>query len=414
MAKTGLTIALQDTALGIPQQSNGNCMIVYGSTAVLESPNFVNGLALFTSYRDAQNDVAIGGSKEPEKPGNPHLLAIMKKFFEIAGTGAKLWVYSVAGAKDNFVEDNAALIQDAIVRTGSATFDNRPRIVGWVTDEDDTIAAEDATGYPSELAETVKEISTITDNLFKVGYRIANAYAVTVNEKILADSGKVATATNLATLNAPTVGIITTSSILNDEGQVLKDVGEYLGICAAISIQNSPGAVNRPASSLQAYFNAGRDGQVIEVGTLTSVLFESLGQTQAVFHRTRVQRSGRYYNDGATCNEPTMALSAIEYVRVANVVCDDAEYFFQGIINTNVPLESNGDASKLYLSSLEETFYNSYCAPRVSVGEVSEIRVTVTGDNFVGTKTLKVTIEILPSPTCREIYVYTYYVTSLE
>lgn len=410
MSKTGLTVALQDSVLGTPRQSYGNCMIVYASEKQFTSDPFKNGLALFTSYNGAEQCSDI--------KGDAHLLADIKKFYEVAGTGSKLWIYSTekTDGTDDFVTANAAQIQQVIITTGAATFDNRPRIIGWMSSTDDANIDSD-TGYPQDTTKMVGAISTIANNLFKEGYRFANVLAVTVDGSTLSSASSIAQSLNFGTLAppAPTVGVVATSSVLSEDGtQVYKSVGEALGQCAAISIQQSIGDVSRAAVSSQAYFNTAKGQPMVEVGTLASSLFDLLGPNQVIFHRTRVQRSGRYYNDGATCNADTNALSALEMVRVANAVCDDAEYYFQGIINTNVPLDSNGNAANAFTSSLEQTFYNSYCAPRISAGQVSEVQVSVSGQNFVSTRQLEVNIGILPSPTCREIFVYTFYVTKLD
>ena len=405
MAKTGLVVQLKDTALGTPRQSNGNCMIVYGASKQFTASPFTDGLALFTTYSSAAQCTDIAG--------DAHLLADVKKFYDIAGDGAKLWIYTVATAKDDFVTSNAEAIKAAIIRTGASTFDNRPRIIGWMSAEDDTV--DDTSGYPSAIETIIGAISTISDTMFKEGYRFANALAVTVDGTALSTASGIADSTNFGTISptAPTVGVVATSSVLSEDGAtVYKSVGEVLGQCAAISIQQSIGDVSRAAVSSQAYFHTAIAEPLIEVGTLAKSIFDLLGPQQVILHRTRIQRSGRYYNDGSTCNLETNALSALEFVRVANVVCDDAEYFFQGLINTPVPLDANGNAADAYTSSLEQTFYNSYCAPRVSAGECSSVEVTVTGENFVSTRQLEVSIGILPAPTCREIFVYTFYVTT--
>lgn len=408
MAITGLKVQLKDTVLGTAKQSNGNCMIVYGvATAFTDDAVFTNGLGLIASADDARQNTQI--SKDA------HLLAMIEKFYAVAGAGAKLWIYAgKTAAKDDFVTANKEAIKRAIITTGAATFDNRPRIVGYVSSAEDT-APTGTTGYPAALNTLIAGIQSISDDLFKDGYRIVNVVAPNVDADILSVVSKAAASTDFGTLApvAPSVGVVATTSVTDASGKPLKDVGEVLGLCASVGIQESIGSVARSSVSAQAYFNSLSAKTAVEVGTLTTALFEALGAKQVIFHRTRVQRSGRYYNDAATCNEATKALSEIQYVRVANVVCDDAEYYFQGIINTNVPLDSNGNAQSSYLGAIEDEFYNTYCSPRIASGQVSDIRVTVNGDKFIDKRTLTVTIEILPSPTCREIYVYTYYVTQI-
>ena len=110
-----------------------------------------------------------------------------------------------------------------------------------------------------------------------------------------------------------------------------------------------------------------------------------------------------------------MALSKLEYSRLGNAVCDDAEYFFTGILNTQAPVEPNGDLSKTYATQLNNTFYNQYCQPRISQGQCSAINVEIGAQNndFVGTKTIQVTISIQPSPNVEQVMVYVMYVKSV-
>lgn len=408
MAKTGLQVQLKDTVLGTAKQSNGNCLIVYGvATAFTDDTIFTNGLGLVTSYDDAKQNTQIAGAT--------HLLAMVEKFYSVAGAGAKLWIYAgKTAAKDDFIAANKEAIKKAIITTGAVTFDNRPRIVGYVSADEDT-APTGTTGYTAAVTTMIQAIQSISDDLFKDGYRVANFLAVNVDADILGVASKAAQSTDFGatTPAAPAVGVLATTSVLDANGKPLKDVGEALGLCALVGIQESVGSVARASVSAQAYFNTLKAKAVVEVGTLGIGVFDALGAKQVIFHRTRIQRAGRYYNDASTCNLATKALSEIQYVRVGNVVCDDAEYYFQGIINTNVPLDSKGNAQSSYLGALEDEFYNTYCAPRVASGQVSAIRVTVNGDNFIDKRTLTVSIEILPSPTCREVYVYTYYVTQI-
>ena len=76
-------------------------------------------------------------------------------------------------------------------------------------------------------------------------------------------------------------------------------------------------------------------------------------------------------------------------------------------------VEGNGAT---YATQIENNFYNLYCQPRISQRQCSGIRVTVAAqdNNFVSTRTILVSIEILPSPNVDWVKVGVLYVSALS
>jgi hypothetical protein len=121
-----------------------------------------------------------------------------------------------------------------------------------------------------------------------------------------------------------------------------------------------------------------------------------------MFLRTWFNHSGFYWNDGATCEDPTKQLSTQEYNRVANALSADALTFFIGEMGKNLPVDvKTGAVDKGYLNAKQAQFYDTYIGP-LSVnsgsGDLSDGSITLTGPNFNATKTINFVINIVPTP----------------
>jgi hypothetical protein len=138
------------------------------------------------------------------------------------------------------------------------------------------------------------------------------------------------------------------------------------------------------------------------VGVLTPTDVDQLGSKQYLFLRTWLNRSGFYWNDGATCTDPTLQLSTQEYNRVANSLSADALNFFIGEIGRNLPLDvSTGNVSSTYLLAKQAEFYEQYISPltvAAGSGDITDGSITIAGPNFNATKTLNFVLKIVPTP----------------
>lgn len=413
MSKTGVSVILQDSQLGTPQPKIGNCMLFYGSSAAAASttPKLVTSVDSFNTWAALNEPTGI--------QNDAFLLAEVQKFYDNAPTGTYLWIYCIdASEGEDFITSNISAIKAAIRATGQADFDNRPRIVGFVTDAKGTVSSSAI--VPSTLETMVGSINTIYSDLFAESYRITGVLASDIDAKdMLTETAT--KAPDCASYNAPAVGVTFTTDVFTTttapDGSITayktqKDVAEIMGILSAISLGQSIGSCARPSLANIAFFND--PANTVPVTNCVLSDYDAMGDNQMIFHRTRPGR-GIFYNDGATCNDSTMALSKLEYSRLGNAVCDDAEYFFTGILNTQAPVEPNGDLSKTYATQLNNTFYNQYCQPRISQGQCSAINVEIGAQNndFVGTKTIKVTISIQPSPNVEQVMTYVMYVKSV-
>lgn len=416
MSVTQLKVQLQDTTIGQFTPNEGVAALVYGLEV---SSGTLSGKPILLTSNDQYTAWATAAQGDAEIVNNDaHLAAIIAKFYQKAGSGAYLWLMLVSGKNDDFVTSNAVAIKSMVYQTAANGFGYRPRLIGFASQAVDTISSAP---MPATLPTMVTSIETMQNELFAESFRVCNVVATSISTTNLSTSGALdpSKAINFATYNAPSVAVLITTSLgnptLDAQGNItayvpLKDVGEVLGVMASISIAQSIGSCGVPSVASQAFFND--QTNVVDISTVSLAMFNAMGKAQNLFHRTRRQLTGVFYNDGATCNDATMALSKLEYLRLGNAVCDDAEYYFQRIINTQQPVDASGNLSATASALFENGFYNQFAQPRISAGQCSNITVQVDGTNFVSTKTLKVSISIQPSPSVEQVFVYTFYVTS--
>lgn len=411
MSVTGVTVQLKDTQLSLPTQSVGNCALVYGCAVasgktLSGKPTLITSVDAYTTWANGTSGDAVILNKDP------HLAGIVGKFYEKAGNGTYLWLLPVVGASGDFVTPNKAIITNGIRFTASRNVDDRPRIIGWASQANDTTEMF----TPSTLKTTISSIQTIQTDLFAQSIRFVNVMATTV------DTDNLGNETDLGAFNAPTVACLVTTSlfnpIINSGGVItsyvpLKDVGEAIGTLSSIPVSESIGSCARTPVTNMAFFNDA--ASVTSVTEATGATNRSLASNQYLFHRVRFGR-GIYYNDDATCAPSTQALSRISYIRLGNAICDDAEYFFGGVINTNAPVTvASGDIDPNYATQLASSFYNQYCAPRIPQ-QCSSISVVVSAkdNNLVSTHTIMVEIKVQPSPNVDQVMVFVMYVTAQQ
>jgi hypothetical protein len=130
---------------------------------------------------------------------------------------------------------------------------------------------------------------------------------------------------------------------------------------------------------------------------------DQLGLKQYMFLRPWFNKSGFYWNDGATCTTSTLALSTQEYNRVANALSADALAFFINQIGSNQPLDTKtGAIAQNVLNSLQQQFYDEYISPLSVVnggtGDLTDGKLILSAPNFNSTKTMKFQLQIVPTP----------------
>jgi hypothetical protein len=362
-----------------------------GGRAALE----FNAPVLFTSVDDA---VSMGLDAAYDTANGVGLYFNIREFYGKAGTGAKLWVCIYDESLTLTAYMQAAAFKSAIRATKAGLFDNRPRLVGVVQK---TGTAAPATGNLSaDVMTAVPAFQAALGDMFNESIRMVG----------ILDSGRIVYNESLpgcATFNSRSVALAITTTTPG----MTSSVGLALGMYAGISLSGSAGEVALGPVAQAAYM---MDAGGTSVKTLAPAAFDDLGAKQYLFMRERPQEPGVFFNDDATCNDPTMALSQVPYLRVGNSICDLAEWYMGRRIKSRVPVTASGGIQGTWKTNLLNDLDGKYLTPRINRGDASAIGVDIQAvGNFAESKRIRVSVSILPNPTLEQADIYVFYVSSL-
>lgn len=406
MAITGIYTNLSDTMIGTAQSDDGIAMLCVPAapeTGGAGGLQFNIGTPyLVTSLNDITN-LGITSTS------NSALLFQAGEFFAKAGNGAKLWIVGymkTAVEFNNFIENKlAAIVQETTV----TNFDNRPRMIGVVGDASyiTDVTAEDPL-VPILVQDAATKLNTTLNNLFSESIRCcAILDGMTLNCTTSGGIISEQTSTrlpNAATFLAPRVGVMECTSTPGNQASV----GMALGLMASISLATSIGDMTIGQLAPRMYMLDANAGTFINtsVSAMNKAKCDDFGKNQYIFARTRPQMPGVYFNDGATCNDPTMALSSLEFVRVGNAVCDITERYFVRLINTKIPTTATGAIDAGYKASALSELEDQYLKPFIDRQDAQRINVDfqATNGNFIESRAIDVSVKITPSATLREVY----------
>lgn len=425
MAKTGIYVSLSDSQIGNNQSDESIAMIFADAPAI--SSTFLQDKAyLITGLQDA---AALGITQEWEteqlSSSGSRLYTHIADFYANAGSGTKLWIcgttftYGESGSLSQ-ASFYSGKVADAVMQTVENGYALRPRI--FILCKGEKAAAR--TKYKSSVLNCDYDLTDIAafqtfledmsnDNSIRMCGIYDGAFLNPATTPI-----DVTNLTDASGLNAPLVGY----NITDIHGYGISSTGHVGGILSGRNIQASIGNVSFGSTVQKAYFTNVKNttGSITyqsgtPVSQLNNAKNDIIGEKGYVFLRTRPMITGLFYNDGSTCNLSTNALSKLEMVRVGNAVCDDAQQFLTLYLNVNIPVESDGTILASYKSSMSSDFYSRYIQPRLNAGQASDIRVTFSekDGNYVQSKAIQCTVEILPSPAMEQGYVNVFYVSSL-
>lgn len=425
MAKTGIYVSLSDSQIGNNQSDESIAMIFADAPAI--SRTFLQDKAyMITGLQDA---AALGITQEWETgqldTSGSRLYTHIADFYANAGSGTKLWIcgttftYGESGSLSQ-ASFYSGKVADAVMQTVENGYALRPRI--FILCKGEKAAA--STKYTSSVLNCDYDLTDIAafqtfledmsnDNSIRMCGIYDGAFLNPATTPI-----DVTNLTDASGLNAPLVGY----NITDIHGYGISSTGHVGGILSGRNIQASIGNVSLGSTVQKAYFTNVKNtsGSITyksgtPVSQLNNAKNDIIGEKGYVFLRTRPMITGLFYNDGSTCNLSTNALSKLEMVRVGNAVCDDAQQFLTLYLNVNIPVESDGTILASYKSSMSSDFYSRYIQPRLNAGQASDIRVTFSekDGNYVQSKAIQCTVEILPSPAMEQGYVNVFYVSSL-
>lgn len=418
MAFTTIQTNLVDTAFGTTAIDDSICMLVAPAAAeasttpglsfALGTPYLVTSLKEFTDMG-------------PTEANNAGIIRHVREFFGQAQNGAKLWVVGYAGAAGG---DMAAFINDELEQCvrDSATndYENRPRIIGVAglpTFIEGTSASDPL--IPAETTVNIQALQTVLSNLFHDTYRpfrtVGVLDALMINCPVAGGINSMANGLfpNLEVEGAPRVALQITTSTPGTSASI----GQTLGKCASVNISTSIGITTAGSISAKGYFIDSFNGSPVntDVATITGAKAEELGTKQYLFTRIWTGANGVYYNDDATCNDKTMALSSIKFARVGNAVCDDVAKFFISYINQNASVTNTGDIEPGFRDAILASLDSQYLSRRRINLEVNDVQVTLHAwdNNLLSTRTLEVEVRIQPRGVIQQVYIETFFVSDL-
>lgn len=388
MAKTGINIQVKDTALGAPINVNATTLLfveVPEDTLDLETVTVEAGEP-FDLYSLSDLE-AYGLTEDNATQLYNHVRDFYNPCEGINNTGTLLWV--------NIGVNKLSVILKSVVDSGG--FDKRPRNVLYAQ----TYSQAEITAQSPPIESTIDIGGAQSEGFYTV---VVAGIKGGENPQ-----GPVSGWVDLATLKSPFVGyVVSTNGIDADPC-----VGKVGGILAATSVGTSIGDCTLPPASdkSEILFNQGS----IDVSVLDNSRLNEVAEKQYIFLRPRAPKNGLWFNDGATANDASNALSTLEASRTLCAIVDDLRAFFTTYINTRVPVTASGDIQPAYKQTVLDNAFDRVIQPYIDSGDISDARISLVAQNndMVGTRTWEVSLSILPAPTLRWVEGFVFYVNKL-
>ena len=396
MARTGFSVNVSNTVMGTPPSVNANTMLIVPGTATTGStfPVALDTPVLFKSVDDLETH---GITAEGNKIAYRHITDFYNPTPEVNNTGTYLWVVIIGQS------DTASLVTklpDFLRATVVNGFQYRPRqiLVGFNPQK-------------TQLPLLQEAIMSMYDEGFST-CAIIDGYSFMVDGAI---DTAVETLTDLSTQKAGMVGVV----IFTDVQKTPACVGKVGGWMASLSVGTSIGDTSLPAFGDSLYMCDKNDSEEYintPCAQMSLATVNALGDKQYIFPRTRPPKNGLWLNDGATAEDPLTALSSLEAARTIASMVDDLRAFYTPYINGKVPIDANGKTQSSYVDVVTSLARENVIVPYIDSGDISDARITQTdlNDDFSGTRTWQVSLEILPAPTLRWVNSFVFYVKKLN
>ena len=396
MARTGFSVNVSNTVMGTPPSVNANTMLIVTGTATTGStfPVALDTPVLFKSV----DDLETHGITEN---GNPNAYRQITDFYnpttEVNNTGTYLWVVLI-GQSDT--ANVVTKLPDFLRATVVNGFQYRPRQI--------VIAV-------AMQKRTLPTLQSAIMSMYDEGF---STCAIIAGDNFMGSAPietGAATMDDLSTQKAGMVGVV----IFTDVQKKLACVGKVGGWMASLSVGTSIGDTSLPAFGGSLYM-CDKNSDEAYVNTpcaqLSLATVNTLGDKQYIFPRTRPPKNGLWLNDGATAEDPLTALSSLEAARTIASMVDDLRAFYTPYINGKVPIDAEGKTQSAYVDVVTSLARENVIVPYIESGDISDARITQTdlNDDFSGTRTWQVSLEILPAPTLRWVNSFVFYVKKLN
>lgn len=396
MARTGFSVNVSNTVMGTPPSVNANTMLIVPGTATTGStfPVALDTPVLFKSIDDLETH---GITEE----NNPSAYRQVTDFYnptpEVNNTGTYLWVVLIEALDTLSLVTKLPAFLRATVVNG---FQYRPRQI--------LVAFNPQT---TQLPLLQSAIMSMYDEGFST-CAIIDGYSFMKDGAI---DTSVESMTDLSTQKAGMVGVV----IFTDVQKTPACVGKVGGWMASLSVGTSIGDTSLPAFGDSLYMCDKNDSEQYvntPCAQMSLATVNALGDKQYIFPRTRPPKNGLWLNDGATAEDPLTALSSLEAARTIASMVDDLRAFYTPYINGKVPIDANGKTQSSYVDVVTSLARENVIVPYIDSGDISDARITQTdlNDDFSGTRTWQVSLEILPAPTLRWVNSFVFYVKKLN
>lgn len=382
--------------MGTPPSVNANTMLIVTGTATTGStfPVALDTPVLFKSV----DDLETHGITED---GNPNAYRQITDFYnpttEVNNTGTYLWVVLI-GHSD--AANVVTKLPDFLRATVVNGFQYRPRQI--------VIAV-------AMQRSTLPTLQSAIMSMYDEGFSTCAIIAGDNFMKPVSIETGVSTMDDLSTQKAGMVGVV----IFTDVQKKPACVGKVGGWMASLPVGTSIGDTSLPAFGDSLYM-CDKNSDEAYVNTpcaqMSLATVNTLGDKQYIFPRTRPPKNGLWLNDGATAEDPLTALSSLEAARTIASMVDDLRAFYTPYINGKVPIDANGRTQSSYVDVVTSLARENVIVPYIDSGDISDARITQTdlNDDFSGTRTWQVLLEILPAPTLRWVNSFVFYVKKLN
>lgn len=396
MARTGFSVNVSNTVMGTPPSVNANTMLIVTGTATTGStfPVALDTPVLFKSVDDLETH---GITMENNPYAYRHITDFYNPTMEVNNTGTYLWVVLIGPSDTANVTTKLPDFLRATVVNG---FQYRPRQIV-------VAIAMQKSALPT--------LQTTIMSMYDEGF---STCAIIAGDNFMGSAPietSAATMDDLSTKKAGMVGVV----IFTDVQKKPACVGKVGGWMASLSVGTSIGDTSLPAFGDSLYMCDMNDSEEYvntPCAQLSLATVNALGDKQYIFPRTRPPKNGLWLNDGATAEDPLTALSSLEAARTIASMVDDLRAFYTPYINGKVPIDANGRTQSSYVDVVTSLARENVIVPYIDSGDISDARITQTdlNDDFSGTRTWQVSLEILPAPTLRRVNSFVFYVKKLN
>lgn len=393
MARTGISIIVSNAVFGSVPNVDANSMLIVAGAAAVATGDIAFTLDTPFLLRSVDDLDALDITVD----NNADIVEQVTGFFApksgVNNTGVVLWLVGVATFTD------ATVIAPFVRSTVVSGFQYRPRQI--LISQIDLFA-----GRQVDPA----DIQTDIDLLYTEGYSIGGVILGDVIRGAV--TGDVLE--DLSLEAASMVGLC----VVAKTAATRAAVGAVGGFMASLSVGTSIGDASLGMFSANMYFT---DQSALDTWVNTHCAgvmlakYNSLGDNQYIFARTRPPYNGLYLNDGATCQDSTTALSSLEATRTIASLVDELRTFLTPYLNNKIPVNKDGDIKSSYKQVVVDNARSKVIVPYIQSGDISDATITITAknDDMVTTRTWEVALSVLPSPTLRWVDGYVFYVSSL-